>query len=264
MTGLGPALRARLDGFEPQVLVTLGSGLGGLADEVADPSTWGFDDLGLPPASVPGHAGRLVAGSLHGAAALVQQGRLHLYEGHSPADVTAVVRAAADAGVETFVVTNAAGGLAPELRSGDLLLLRDHLNLTGCSPLVGAGPPVFVDLTDAYDAALRAAAHDAAADVGDRLVEGVYAGVVGPAYETPAEVRMLRTLGADAVGMSTVLEVVAARACGLRVLGLSVITNVHRDGGTSTDHAEVLTAARTSGGRMAAVVRAVLPRLATA
>lgn len=261
MTSPGAALRARLGERKPQILLTLGSGLGALAEEVVEPTVVPLTDLGLPATGVPGHAGRLVAGRLHGVPLLVQQGRLHLYEGHSAADVTAVVRAAADVGVRTFVATNAAGGLTADLVAGDLLLVSDHLNLTGRNPLVGAVGSGFVDLADAYDPGLRAAAHAAAGDVGERLTEGVYAGVVGPAYETPAEVRMLRILGADAVGMSTVLEVIAARACGLRVLGMSVITNVHREGGTPTGHADVLDAAQRSGARLATVLRALLPRL---
>lgn len=261
MTSPGAALRARLDGREPEILLTLGSGLGGLADEVVEPAVVALTDLGLPATGVSGHAGRLVAGWLHGVPVLVQQGRLHLYEGHPAADVTAVVRAAADVGATTFVATNAAGGLTSDLVAGDLLLVSDHLNLTGRNPLIGAVGSGFVDLVDAYDPGLRSAAHAAAAAVGERLAEGVYAGVIGPAYETPAEVRMLRTLGADAVGMSTVLEVIAARACGLRVLGLSVITNVHRDGGTPTGHADVLDTAEGSGARLASVLRALLPRL---
>lgn len=260
MTGRGAALGDRLGRLRPRLLLTLGSGLGALAAEVDEPTVASFAELGLPAASVPGHAGRLVAGRLHGVAALVQEGRLHLYEGHRPADVTAVVRAAAAAGVTTFVVTNAAGGLTPDLTAGDLLAISDHLNLTGGSPLVGPDPS-FVDLTGAYDPDLRARAQAAAAEAGERLREGVYAGVVGPAYETPAEVRMLRHLGADAVGMSTVLEVIAARAYGLRVLGLSVITNVHRDGGTATDHAQVLGAAHGGGARLAGILRGLLPHL---
>lgn len=260
-TDPGTVLRERLGPRRPQLLLTLGSGLGALGGEVSDAVAVDFAELGLPVATVPGHAGRLVAGTLHGVSVLVQQGRLHLYEGHQPAHVTAVVRAAAQAGVSTFVVTNAAGGLAPDLRPGDLLAITDHLNLTGRSPLVGAETPTFVDMAAAYDAGLRASAAAAAAELGEPLAEGVYAGVVGPAYETPAEVGMLRTLGADAVGMSTVLEVIAARACGLRVLGMSVVTNVHRPGGTPTDHAEVLDAASTSGKRLAALLRGLLPRL---
>ncbi|MGH3664689.1 MAG: purine-nucleoside phosphorylase [Egibacteraceae bacterium] len=252
----------RLQGFRPGALLTLGSGLGALADEIDEPVVLPFADIGLPGPTVPGHAGRLVAGHLHGVPVLVAQGRVHLYEGVSARDVTACVRAAAQAGAEAFVVTNAAGGLAAELQPGDLLAITDQLNLTGASPLVGAeGTPRFVDMTAAYDAGLLDAAHDAAATAGERLVEGVYAGLTGPAYETPAEVRMLRTLGADAVGMSTVLEVIQARAVGLRVAGFSLITNVHRPGGTQTDHAEVLEVGATGGPRLAAVLRELVVRL---
>ncbi len=251
-------LRERLEGREPRVLLTLGSGLGHLADEVGDAVAVPFAEVGLPTSSVPGHAGRLVAGELGGVAVLVQQGRVHLYEGIDPGQAVACVRAAGAVGVDTFVVTNAAGGLASDFSPGDLMLIDDHLNLTGTTPLVG---PEFVDMAAAYDPALRTAAREAAAEVGEDVVEGVYAGLRGPAYETPAEVAMLRTLGADAVGMSTVLEVIAARAAGLRVLGCSVITNVHRPGVT-TDHAEVLDVGRDAGPRLAAIVRAVLPRLA--
>lgn len=253
-------LRAALGEFAPRALITLGSGLGALADEVADPVRLPFEAVGLPASTVPGHVGRLVAGRLEGVPVLVQQGRVHLYEGISAADTTAVVRAAAALGVATFVVSNAAGGIAPALVPGALLLLTDHLNLTGTSPLLGG--PAFVDLRDAYDPALRAAAHEAARRAGERLAEGVYAGLLGPAYETPAEVRMLRTLGADAVGMSTVSEVIAARALGLRVVGFSLITNVHRpDDPAPTDHAEVLAVGAAAGSRLAAVVRALLREL---
>lgn len=256
------AIAQRLSGRSaPQVLVTLGSGLGALADEVADPVVIPFAEVGLPVSSVPGHAGRLVAGTLADVPVLVQQGRVHLYEGVGAADVAACVRAAADLGVGTFVVTNAAGGLVESMTPGDLLLLTDHLNLTGSSPLLGS--PTFVDMSTAYDPVLRRAAHGAATAVGERLTEGVYAGLVGPAYETPAEVRMLRTLGADAVGMSTVTEVVAARALGLRVVGFSLITNVHLPGAV-TAHAEVLDVGATAGPRLAAILRALLPRLSTA
>jgi purine-nucleoside phosphorylase len=255
----GPA--SRLGERRPRVLLTLGSGLGALADDVADPTIVPFGDAGLPDAGVPGHEGRLVAGVLHGARVLVQQGRLHLYEGVGARDVTACVRAAAAVGVDTFVVTNAAGGLRPTLRPGDLLCLTDHLNLTGHNPLTGLDPPPFVDMVGAYDAGLREQAHEAAARAGERLVDGVYAGVLGPAFETPAEVRMLRALGADAVGMSTVLEVIAARAAGMRVLGLSLVTNVHREAGAPTAHDEVLRVGREAGPRMTAVLRALLPRL---
>lgn len=261
MTEVAEAIRERLDGFRPRVLVTLGSGLGALADEVHEPLIVPFAEVGLPGSTVPGHSGRLLAGTFGGAdgvPVLVQQGRVHLYEGVPESDVVACVRAAAALGVEAFVVTNAAGGLAAEMSPGDLMLIADHLNLTGTTPLVG---PTFVDMAAAYDPGLRGLARDAAEAAGHALRDGVYAGLRGPAYETPAEVVMLRTLGADAVGMSTVLEVVAARAAGLAVLGFSLITNVHRPGGTPTDHEEVLEAGREAGGRLAAVVRGVLARL---
>jgi purine-nucleoside phosphorylase len=172
--------------------------------------------------------------------------------------VVAVVEAAAGVGAESFCVTNAAGGLAPEMEPGDLMLITDHLNLSGATPLVG---PRFLDMAGAYEPHLRVAAREVAEAAGERLLEGVYAGLPGPAYETPAEVRMLRTLGADAVGMSTVLEVIAARAAGLRVVGFSLITNVHRPGGTPTDHAEVLEAGQAAGPRLGALIRDLLPRL---
>jgi len=255
------ALRAALGGRRPRVLLTLGSGLGGLAERVADPAVVAFDDVGLPGPTVPGHAGRFLAGDLEGVPVLVQQGRLHLYEGVAVGDVTAAVRAAAAVGVEVFVVTNAAGGLDPSMAPGDLMLLADHLNLTGTNPLVGTVPPVFLDMAAAYDPQLRALAREAAADAGETLREGVYAGLVGPSFETPAEVRMLRTLGADAVGMSTVVEVIAGRALGLRVCGFSLITNVHRPGGTPTDHAEVLAAGAAAGPRLAEVVQRLVAHL---
>jgi purine-nucleoside phosphorylase len=252
------AIAGRLDGLQPRVLLTLGSGLGALADEVRDATSIPYAEVGLPTSTVPGHSGRLVAGHLGGVPVLVQQGRVHLYEGVPPEQVVAFVRAAAALGVGTFVVTNAAGGLAADFEPGDLMLIRDHLNLSGSTPLVG---PAFIDMAAAYDPALLDLAREVAAERGEALQEGVYAGLRGPAYETPAEVVMLKTLGADAVGMSTVLEVIAAREAGLRVLGFSLITNVHRPGGTPTDHEEVLEAGQAAGQRLAGLIADVLPRL---
>ncbi len=260
-SAVAEALRERLGGFAPRVLLTLGSGLGELAEEVHDPLAIPFPEVGLPQSTVPGHSGRLLAGRFggpDGPPVLAQQGRIHLYEGVPEAHVVACVNAAAELGVETFVVTNAAGGLDEDMQPGDLMLISDHLNLTATTPLTG---PAFIDMAAAYDPGLADLAREVAAEAREQLREGVYAGLRGPAYETPAEVRMLRGLGADAVGMSTVLEVIAARAAGLRVLGFSLITNVHRSGGTPTDHAEVLEAGRTAGPRLAAVVRGVLSRL---
>lgn len=237
------ALRARLGDRRPELLLTLGSGLGSVADAVEDAEV--IDVLDLPGAAastVPGHTARLIAGRLAGREVLVQAGRIHLYEGHSAHDVTRLVRVAARIGITTFVVTNAAGGLDQRFTPGDLMVIDDHLNLTGTSPLMGLlrdGAPRFVDMAGAYDAALRALAHEVAADLGLSLQRGVYAGLVGPAYETPAEVAMLRTLGAHAVGMSTVNEVIAARDEGMRVLGFTSVTNVHGEG-VPTTHAEVV------------------------
>lgn len=256
-------LAESLGGFRPRVLVTLGSGLGALAEEIRDPIVVSFADAGLPGPTVPGHSGRFVAGELRGVPVLAQQGRVHLYEGVPVGTVVAAVRAAASIGVGTFVVTNAAGGLAPDFSPGDLMLITDHLNLTGANPLIGLTEPHFLDLKDAYDPALRTLAHDAAVAAGERLVEGVYGGLTGPAYETPAEVRMLRTLGCDAVGMSTVLEVIAARDLGLRVCGFSLVTNVHRLGGTPTSHHEVVEAGLSGGPRLATVVGELISRLGT-
>ena len=255
-------LSERLGERRPQVLLTLGSGLGELADEVRDPLSVNFAEIGLPAPTVPGHAGRLIAGNLHGVDVLVQQGRLHLYEGVPVRDVTAVVRAAAEVGVGTFLVTNAAGGLLDSMSPGDIMVISDQLNLTASSPLIGGGTaPQFVDMANAYDPQIRALAATAGERAGAPPLEGVYAGLLGPAYETPAEVQMLRTLGAAAVGMSTISEVIAARALGLRVGGFSLITNVHRPGGTPTDHAEVLEAAATGGPRLAGLLRELLATL---
>jgi purine-nucleoside phosphorylase len=237
------ALRARLDGRAPQVLLTLGSGLGAVAEAVTDAVSIDVLDLpGTAASTVPGHTARLICGTLGGREVLVQAGRIHLYEGHSAHDVTRLVRVAARLGASTFVVTNAAGGLDQGFTPGDLMVIDDHLNLTGTSPLQGllrGGAPRFVDMAGAYDAGLRDLAHRVAGDAGLRLRRGVYAGLVGPAYETPAEVAMLRTLGAHAVGMSTVNEVIAARDEGLRVLGFSSVTNVHGEG-VATTHDEVV------------------------
>ncbi|QBI19203.1 purine-nucleoside phosphorylase [Egibacter rhizosphaerae] len=266
MTDPADRIAAHLDGREPRVLLTLGSGLGGLADEVADPVVMPFADVGLPDTTVPGHAGRLLAGTLRGVPVLCQQGRVHLYEGRDVAEVVAVVEAAAALGVHTFVPTNAAGGIASGTPAdpdpGDLMLITDHLNLTGRNPLIGQTAPHFLDMSSAYDPELRAAAHGAADEVGETLREGVYAGLVGPSFETPAEIAYLRTIGAHAVGMSTVCEVIAARAAGLRVAGFSLLTNVHQPGGTPTDHEEVIDVGGQAGPRLARILGALVPRLA--
>jgi purine-nucleoside phosphorylase len=211
---------------------------------------------GWPLPGVPGHEGALYAGDVAGVPALVLAGRVHLYEGHAPAEVTHAIDQAAGAGCEVVVLTNAAGAINTALNVGEIVLVRDHLNLTGSNPLVGG--PAFLDVTEVYDAGLRALAQS----VAPGLREGVYAGVLGPVYETPAEVLMLGTLGADLVGMSTVHEAIAARARGMRVLALSVVTNVAAGlSGVTLDHAEVKRAGMAAADRVEALLRGVVARL---
>jgi purine-nucleoside phosphorylase len=202
--------------------IVLGSGLGPLADAVVIEREVSFDEAGLPASSVPGHAGKFVFGRLGGAAVVLMKGRVHLYEGHGPRLVTSGVRWMAGQGISKIILTNAAGTLNPGFAPGTWMMLSDHINLTGASSLEG---PDFIDLSVAYDAPWRAEFRAVALAAGMPLHEGVYAGLRGPQYETPAEVRMLRALGADAVGMSTVLETIQARSLGLPVAAFSCLTN---------------------------------------
>lgn len=202
--------------------IVLGSGLGSLADAVVAQREVAFAAAGLPASAVPGHAGKFVFGTLAGTPVVLMMGRVHLYENHPPRAVTAGVRWMAEQGVQRLILTNAAGTLNPEFQPGSWMMVGDHLNLTAASPLEGAD---FIDLAAAYDPAWRAQFRAAAVASNIPLHEGVYAGVRGPQFETPAEVRMLRNLGADAVGMSTVLETIQARALGLPVAAFSCLTN---------------------------------------
>ncbi len=224
------AVRKRT-GAEPKIGVVLGSGLGAFADSLHGLVKLAYRDLPHMAASaVPGHEGNFCLGRAGGVPVVCMQGRVHLYEGHSVERVVHGVRTMARLGVRSVLLTNAAGGLEPSWAPGDLMAIADHLNLTGTSPLVGFNDdvlgPRFPDMTRAYDPELRALLHAAAPAANVALREGVYAGLLGPSYETPAEVRMLRTLGAHAVGMSTVLEVIALRHMGVRVAALSCITNL--------------------------------------
>jgi xanthosine phosphorylase len=215
----------------PRLGLVLGSGLGALADAVEDAVTIPYADLpGFPVGSVAGHAGRLVLGTLAGTPVVVLQGRAHLYEGIPAADLAVPVRTVRALGAEAIVLTNAAGSLRAEIGPGRLMALTDHINLMGANPLAGPNDdelgPRFVGLGDAYDHELRARLHAAAEAEGVELADGVYLAVAGPSFETPAEIRAFRVLGADAVGMSTVPEVIVARHCGLRVAAVSAITNL--------------------------------------
>jgi purine-nucleoside phosphorylase len=251
----------------PRVGMVLGSGLGDLADSIADAVAIPFAQLpGWPAASAPGHRGRLILGNLEGVPVACLQGRLHMYEGHSARLVVEPVLLMGRLGAATIVLTNAAGGVNPTFPAGTLMAIQDHLNLTGRTPLIGPNDdstgPRFPDLTDAWDPELRGALHAAATASGVALADGVYAGLLGPTYETPAEVRMLRTLGADAVGMSTVMEAIAARWAGLKLCGVSLVTN---PGAGLADHPlsheEVLAAADTAGPHLEQVLRAFLRAL---
>ena len=257
------AVAAGIEPRAPRIAIVLGSGLGFLADQVDDAVRLSYRDIpGFPEPGVQGHAGQLVAGTLEGVPVLMQSGRFHLYEGHA-ADVAALpVRVFAALGVRTLVVTNAAGGIRRTLVPGTLMLISDHLNLMGRNPLVGAaveGETRFPDMTDPYDTALRAVARGVARAEKLALEEGVYAALLGPSYETKAEIDMLKRLGADAVGMSTVPEVIAARARGIKCVGISTITNQAAGlGGTPLSHAEVLEVAESVKGNLAKLVRGIV------
>ena len=217
-------------GAAPRVALVLGSGLGEYAERMEGGRHIGYDEIGFPVSRVVGHRGHLFYGRISGVETLIMQGRVHSYEGHDLATVALPVRALVKAGCELVMLTNAAGGISPGLRPGQLVLLRDHINLLGGSPLRGENDdgfgPRFPDMSTVYDRKLRLLAERVAAKQSFGLPSGVYAACLGPQYETPAEVRMLRTLGADLVGMSTVPEAIAARHMGARVLGISCVTNL--------------------------------------
>lgn len=257
----------------PRVALILGSGLGDLADEVTDAVSIPYAQIpNFPVSTVAGHAGTLVCGTLQGTPVAAMRGRVHFYEGYSLREITFPVRVLKDLGAEVLIVTNAAGGLNESFTTGDLMVIEDHLNLMGMagqSPLVGPEEPDlgvrFLDMLNAYDPELRKTAHQAARANGFKLQEGVYAMVGGPAFETMAEIRFLQRGGADAVGMSTIPEVIVARHGDMRVLGISAITDM-AVGPAAVDtisHLEVLAAAERIKPRLAAVVRGVLASLAT-
>ncbi|MBA2293460.1 MAG: purine-nucleoside phosphorylase [Gemmatimonadales bacterium] len=254
---------AAIGGRKPRIAIVLGSGLGPLADRIESAVRVPYGDIpGFHVPTVQGHQGELVVGTLAGVHVIAQSGRFHMYEGHSAGDAVLPIRVFAALGVETLIVTNAAGGIRQSFRPGTLMLISDHLNLTGRNPLEGPvleGETRFPDMSVPYDAGLRATARAVAAERGITLDEGTYAALLGPTYETPAEVRMLERLGADAVGMSTVPEVIVARARSMRCLGISTITNAAA--GTSSallSHADVMDVARDVGAQLADLVSGVI------
>jgi len=260
------AIKARVREV-PSIGVVLGSGLGGFASRVSDAVSLSYDGLPHWPASrVAGHEGRLVVGSVRGRTVAVLAGRSHFYEGHDLRAVTFAVRVLGLLGTKVLMLTNAAGGINTELARGDLMVVDDHINLMGGNPLVGSNDdrfgPRFPDMTDVYSPRLRTIADRAALDANVPLRHGVYAALTGPSYETPAEIRYLRVIGADAVGMSTVPEAIVARHMGVEVLAVSCISNMaagieHR----KLDHTEVVETTRRAGDRLAALLEGTIGHL---
>ena len=235
--------------------IVLGSGLGILAEDVDITREVSFAEAGLAVSTVPGHAGKFIFGKLGGTDVILMKGRVHLYEGHGAEAVTAGVRWMVEHDVDSLVLTNAAGTLNRDFAPGEWMMLSDHLNLTGTSPLSGAN---FIDMSEPYDALWRTAFRTAASNQSMKLNEGIYASLRGPQYETPAEIRMLRTIGADAVGMSTVLEAIQARALGLRVVGFSCLTNWAAGMQENLNHAEVLKTGTSAAHVMAGLLKEVI------
>jgi purine-nucleoside phosphorylase len=256
----------------PEIGLVLGSGLGSLAEAVENADVFPTPEIpNWPLSTAPGHTGRVLIGQLAGKHVFVLQGRVHFYEGYSMAEVTLPVRVMHALGIKTLILTNAAGGLNPTYQPGDLMAIRNHINMPGMAgfnPLRGANNesigPRFPDMTEPYDAGLRRLAQETARELGFTLQEGVYAFVAGPSYETPAELRFLQIIGGDAVGMSTVPSVVVARHAGMRVLGISTISNLalpDPPAGTILTHEEVLEACRQVVPRLTSLLHGILQRL---
>jgi purine-nucleoside phosphorylase len=265
------AFAIRSAGAEPpHAAVVLGSGLNELADRLPEGVTIPYERIPhFPRTTVAGHQGRVIAGRLHGMPVLMLQGRFHYYEGHDLETVTFPVRVMQRLGVGTLILTAATGGIRGDLRPGDLVLLSDHVNLLGVNPLRGLNDERlgmrFPDMTEVYSARLREIARDHAGRLGIRVSEGVYGCVSGPSYETPAEIRMLRTLGADVVGMSTVPEAIVARHAGMEVLGIALVSNAAAGVlGTPITHQDVLEAGRKAAPVLAALIEGVIARLSSA
>ncbi|HUB51480.1 MAG TPA: purine-nucleoside phosphorylase [Terracidiphilus sp.] len=266
-------LRIKLDSLTPRVAVVLGSGLGAAADAVADPVIVPYEEIpNFPRSTVEGHSGRIVAGLLNQTPVVIMQGRVHYYEGYTPAQVTFPMRVLGTLGIRAVVLTNAAGGIAEGLSIGQLVLLADHINQMGWNPLTGPNEPRFAvkrgaglrffDMTEAYSEPLRQLARMSAREQGFELSEGVYLATPGPSFETPAEIRAFRALGATLVGMSTVPETIVARHMGIEVLGISCVTNLAAGMGAPLSHQEVFEAGRQVEHRLAALLSRLAPRMA--
>lgn len=253
--------------LRPTLGIVLGSGLGSFAAQVEQPTATSYAEIPhFPQSTVPGHGGRLLVGAISGVPVAVMQGRVHAYEGYTSDEVTFPIRVLARLGVKTLVLTNAAGGINAAFRQGQLVLISDHINLSGRNPIAGPSDerfgPRFFDMSEAYSARLRALAKDAAEEMDLDLEEGVYVSVLGPSFETPAEIRAFRTMGADLVGMSTVQETIVARQMGIEVLGISCVTNLAAGiQGTPLSHEEVLETGRAVEARLAELLTRLTARL---
>jgi len=250
----------------PRTAVVLGSAQSAFADEAAKARRIPYRDIpGWPAPSVEGHAGELIVGEVAGTRTTIMAGRVHLYEGRTPREAVFGVQVLARLGIKSIILTNAAGGINPSYRRGLLVLVTDHINLQGLNPLVGPNDstlgPRFPDMSHAYSPELRALAAAAAAEAGVEMGAGVYAGLLGPSFETPAEIRYLRAIGADLAGMSTVAECIAANHAGVRVLGISTVTNMAAGMQTELSHTEVLDVGRAAAGELARLLRVLLPKL---
>ena len=252
---------------QPKIGIILGSGLGDLGEKIENPVFVDYKDLdGFPVSTAPGHKGRFIAGTLAGKDVICMQGRLHFYEGHEMADILLPVRTLRCLGVEILLITNAAGGVNTAFSVGDIMLIEDHINFMGKNPLVGRNDDAFgcrfPDMSFAYNPELRALAEQCAAETGINICKGVYLACSGPSYETPAEIRAFRTLGADAVGMSTVPEVIAANHCGMRVLAFSLISNMAAGIlKQPLTEEEVLEAGRKKGAEMQTLICQIIKKL---
>lgn len=260
-------IRANAPGRTPRIAVVLGSGLGRVAEAVEDGIEIPYSEIPhFVRSTVQGHAGKLIIGSCGGVDVVLMKGRVHFYEGYSMEEVTVPVRVFSLMGIRSLILTNAAGGTAPHLSPGSLMAITDHINLMGENPLRGPNDerfgPRFPDMTGVYTPSYVEAAHEIAREIDAVLFEGVYMALRGPTYETPAEIRMMRKLGADAVGMSTVPEATVARHCGMKVLAISCITNVAA-GLTSAEinHSDVMTVGERAGKQLGELIVRVIPRI---
>jgi purine-nucleoside phosphorylase len=251
----------------PRICLLTGTGLGEVAQALTVSAAFDYSEIPhFPLSTVPSHAGRLLAGQIRGCPVMVLQGRFHLYEGYSPAEVTFPIRVVQELDVQRLIITNAAGGLNPTFRLGGIMLITDHINLTGENPLIGPGPnrwgDRFPDMTAAYDRNLISLAEKAAQVAGLTIYKGVYAGLKGPSLETPAETRFLKAIGAEAVGFSTVTEVIAAVHAGMKVLGLSIITNVNDpDHPLPASMEDIIAVARSATPNLQILLSGVMERL---